>query len=52
MRLYNECQAVEQALRQKIIEAIEPGFWEALQNPVTYMVTETIAKSFNYLHQT
>ena len=43
VRLYNECQAVEQALRQQIIDAIEADYLEALSNDYTGMVQESIS---------
>ena len=37
---YYECQAVEQALRSQIIEAVEPEYIDTLYNVDTYMINE------------
>ena len=38
LRLYNETQAVELALRNQLIEAIEPDYLQALRNQYTDMI--------------
>ena len=52
IRLYNECQAVEQALRQQIIDAIESDFLEAIRNDDTGMVQESIPDIIQHLTKT
>ena len=42
VRLYNECQAVEQALRNQLIEAIPPEYLEYLRNVDSDMINDTI----------
>ena len=51
MRIYNDCQAVEQALRQQLVEAIDPTFLDALRNPYTYMVQSSIPAIMRHLQQ-
>ena len=48
-RVYNECQAVEQVLRQQIIEAIDPEYLEPLRDQYTEMVNDSIPSIFEYL---
>ena len=50
-RRYNECQAVEQALRQQLIEAIEPKYLEPIRDPITYMIHLPILEIINYLQE-
>ena len=52
MRLYNECQAVEQALRQQLIEAVEPEFLAVLRNQYTEMVQDPIPTILEHLRNT
>ena len=49
---YHECQAVEQALRQQLIAAIEPDYLEALRDPITCMLQESIPRIMEYLLET
>lgn len=51
-RLYNECQAVEQALRQQIIDAVEPDYLEALRDQHTEMVQSPIPDIIKHLRDT
>ena len=51
-RRFHECQAVEQALRQQLIAAIEPDYLEALRDPITCMLQETIPNIKEYLLET
>ena len=51
VRIYNDCQAVEQALRQQLVEAIDPTFLDALRNPYTYMVQSSIPAIMRHLQQ-
>ena len=48
-RIFNECQAVEQVLRQQIIEAIEPEYLEPLRDQYTEMVNDDIPAIFEHL---
>ena len=52
VRLYNECQAVEQALRQQTIDAIESDYLEAIRNDFTGMVQESIPDIIQHLTKT
>ena len=52
IRLYNECQSVEQALRHQIIEAIEPEYLDALRNEHTEMVQDDIPTIIAHLRKT
>lgn len=52
VRLYNECQAIEQALRQQIIDAVEPDYLEALRDPYTEMVQASIPDIIKHLRET
>ena len=52
VRLYNECQAVEQALRQQIIDAVEPDYLEALRDPYTEKVQASIPNIIKHLRET
>ena len=52
VRRYNECQAVEQVLRQQLIEAIEPEYLEALRDPITYMIQDPIPNIISFLQET
>ena len=45
-RLYNEVQAVEVALRNQMVEAIDEEYLTPLQNPTTNMINNSI----RYLH--
>ena len=49
LKKYYECQAVEQALRTQIIEAVEADYLDALRNVNTDMINETIPEIFDYL---
>ena len=49
VRLYNECQAVEQALRQQLVEAVESDYLDALRNPHTDMVQSSIPTIIDHL---
>ena len=49
---YYECQAVEQALRNQIIEAVEPEYLDALRNVDTDMINESIPEIFIFLQET
>ena len=49
MRKYYKCQAVEQALRTQIIEAIDPEYLGALCHVDTDMLTESIPNIFEFL---
>ena len=51
-RQYHECQAVEQALRQQLVEAIEPEYLEALRDPITYMIQDPIPDIITFLQDT
>ena len=46
---YYECQAIEQALRTQIIEAIEPEYLDALRHVDTDMINESIPDIFTFL---
>ena len=52
VRLYNECQAVEQALRQQLVEAVESDYLDALRNPHTEMIQSSIPTIINHLRET
>ncbi len=49
VRKYYKCQAVEQALRTQIIEAINPEYLDALRHVDTDMINETIPEIFEFL---
>ena len=49
LRLYLECQAVEQALRVQLIEAIDSIYLDALRNSDTNMIHETLPKIMEHL---
>ena len=51
VRCYHECQAVEQALRQQLIEAVDPEYLEALRDPITYMIQEPIPTIIDFLQE-
>ena len=44
-----ECQAIEQALRTQIIEAIDPEYLDALRHVDTDMMNESIPDIFDFL---
>ena len=48
-RQYNECQAVEVALRKQIIEAIDGEYLQSLRNPITDTITSSILDIFEFL---
>ena len=48
-RQYNECQAVEAALRKQITEAIDEEHLQSLRNPVTDTITSSILEIFDFL---
>jgi len=50
-RQFNECQAVEAALRKQIVEAIDGEYLQALRNPVTDTITSSILEIFDFLKQ-
>ena len=49
MRQYNECQAVEVALRNQIIEVIEDEYLRPLRNTTTDMINSPIQDIFTFL---
>ena len=49
LRLYLECQAVEQALRVQLIEAVDPIYLDALRNSDTDMIHESLPKIMDHL---
>ena len=49
LKKYYECQAVEQALRSQIIEAVKSDYLDALRNVNTDMINESIPEIFDYL---
>ena len=49
LRLYLECQAVEQALRVQLIEAVDPIYLNALRNSDTDMIHESLPKIMDHL---
>ena len=49
MKKFHKCQAVEQALRTQIIEAIDAEYLDALRNINTDMINKSIPKIFEYL---
>ena len=49
LRLYFECEAVETALRQQIIEAIDMDYLEAIHNRTTHMINEPIQDIIKFL---
>ena len=49
VRKYYECQAVEQALRTQIIEAIDAEYLDALRNVNTDMISDSIPTIFEFL---
>ena len=51
LRLYNETQAVEQALRQQLQEAIEPEYLDAMRDVHTHMIQDTIPNIIDYLQK-
>jgi hypothetical protein len=52
VQLYNECQAVEQALRQQIIDAVEADYLEALREEYTEMVKSSFPDIIKHLRET
>ena len=46
---YNSCQAVEQALRKQIIDAIPSEYLDALRNTDTDMINDSIPDIIHYL---
>ena len=52
VRLYNEYQAIEQALRQQLIEAVEPEYLDALRDPTTHMIQYNIPDIIEHLQLT
>ena len=51
LKRYYECQAVEQALRTQIIEAIDSEYLDALCYVDTDMINESIPEIFQYLQE-
>ena len=49
IRKYYECQAVEQALRTQIIEAVDAEYLDALRHVDTDMINESIPQIFEFL---
>ena len=49
MRSYNECQAVEQALRNQVIDAIPPEYLDSLRNSDTDMINCSIPDLITFL---
>ena len=49
VRLYNECQQVELALRNQLIEAIEPIYLKPLRNRNTDMINNPIPEIITFL---
>ena len=49
VRAYWECQAIEQALRNQIITAIDKDYLDALRNPHTDMINDSIPDIFEFL---
>ena len=47
--MYNECQAVEQALRKQLIDAIPAEYIDALRNTDTDMINDSIPDIIQYL---
>ena len=52
LRRYNECQAVETALCNQIIAAIEPEYVQAIRIIHTDMINDTIPMIFGFLRDT
>ena len=52
LRLYNECQAVESALRDQITEAIQDEYLDSMRDSATDMINESIPDIFTYLQTT
>ena len=51
-RKFNECQAVETALRNQIVEAIDPEYLQPLRNATTDMLNDPIPDIFSFLSTT
>ncbi len=49
MRLFNECNNVEQALRQQIVKAVDDAYLTALRNCQTNTIDATIPAILDYL---
>ena len=49
LRQYLECQAVEQALRVQLIEAVDSIYLDALQNSDTDMIHDSLPKIMDHL---
>ena len=52
LRQYNECQAVENALRNQIISAIESDYLQPIRNIHTDMINESIPQIITFLRDT
>ena len=52
LRLYNECQVVELALRNKITDAAEQNYLSALRNAVTDIIPNNISTILTFLQTT
>ncbi len=50
-RRFSECQAVEQALRQQLVEAISSEYLEALRDPITQMILSPIPDIIAFLQE-
>ena len=51
LRVFREVQAVEQALRQQIVTAIEPQYLDAFQDAATGCITDSIHQLIQKLFQ-
>ena len=49
VRTYNECQAVEQALRNQLIDAIPPAYLDSLRNVDSDMINDSIPTIIAFL---
>lgn len=52
LRLFREIQAVERALIQQIVRAIDPKYLRALRNSATQQINKTIPEIFTHLFET
>ena len=52
LRLFREIQAVERALIQQIVGAIDPKYLRALRNSATQQINKTIPEIFTHLFET
>lgn len=49
VRIYNECQAVKQALRNQFIDAIPPAYLDYLRNVDVDMINDSIPTVITFL---